>query len=365
MHCKVCGNADVWLALSRPRVPIMQNVVCPTRAAALAAPSGTLSLVECKRCGFAFNQDFDEERVRYDVDYDNDVPSPTFASYYKSLAHSLIDRLKLDDCVVYDVGCGKGTFLDELCSQAPTVRGVGIDPSCTPSVRGRVELRRATFGSDQFAPSARLVLLRHVLEHIGQPVPFLRELRKATPAGAHVFVEVPDVTWTFRAGAFWDFCYEHCNYFTPASLRTALSLAGFRVLEQQTSFGDQYQWALCSPTEAEAPQLRSPSSLAQDYAKSERAMLDRFRVLAADTAYVVWGMAAKGVTFTTLVDGIVAGIDINQKKQGKFAPVSGVEIQPPERVSSDTGVFVMNPNYEKEIRSKLAELRVAPVVVVV
>ena len=37
--------------------------------------------------------------------------------------------------------------------------------------------------------------------------------------------------------AFWDFCYEHCNYFNSESLGNALQLAGFEPEKIQKAFG--------------------------------------------------------------------------------------------------------------------------------
>ncbi len=65
--------------------------------------------------------------------------------------------------------------------------------------------------------------------------------------------------------------------------------------------------------------------------------------------------------FNVLVPGLLGGVDINPKKQGKFAAVSGVQIHAPEwlrSVPEVKTVVVMNPAYEKEIRSQLSSLGV-------
>src|SRR5690606_20833571 len=90
-------------------------------------------------------------------------------------------------------------------------------------------------------------ILRHVLEHITSPVDFLTDLGAAAP-GVPLYIEVPEVNWIFENGAFWDFCYEHCNYFSAKSLRNAMLLAGYSDIEQSPSFGGQYQWAIGTST---------------------------------------------------------------------------------------------------------------------
>jgi hypothetical protein len=87
-----------------------------------------------------------------------------------------------------------------------------------------------------------LVLCRHVLEHIAEPVAFLRTLRthpSVSPATVFYF-EVPNALYTLRDMGIWDIIYEHVSYFTPDSLCTAFNVAGFEVLDVGALFGDQY-----------------------------------------------------------------------------------------------------------------------------
>src|SRR5262245_9149097 len=114
MNCPVCAHSEVEVLFRRPHIPVMQNVVYSTRDQALSAQAAPFSLAECKRCGFAFNAEFDERLVCYDGDYDNDAPSLTVLNYYESLAELLIAKTGLSDSTVYEVGCGKGKFLEVL-----------------------------------------------------------------------------------------------------------------------------------------------------------------------------------------------------------------------------------------------------------
>ena len=74
-------------------------------------------------------------------------------------------------------------------------------------------------------------------------------------------------------------------------------------------------------------------------------------------------MATKGVMFANLVEAPLAGgIDVNPRKQNKFAPRSGLHIHPPEWLSSlgsPPTIVIMNNNYEDEIRRQVARLGVA------
>jgi hypothetical protein len=366
--CPVCESGETMPTVRRARLPVLQNRVYATRDEALRSPTAGFELRTCTVCGFSFNGAFRSDLVVYDEHYDNDVPSATFMRYYDDLARRLIERFNLTEGTIYDVGCGKGTFLDVLCRMAPGIRGVGVDPSCTPTTTGNFRLIKDVFRPELVESDARLVLLRHVLEHIEQPVPLLTQLAVAAPR-APLFVEVPDVNWIFANGAFWDFCYEHCNYFTPASLAYALTQAGYEIQEQLSLFSGQFQAIIGAPAASRGLSSRFPATnaveIASAYAATEsvRMRTAREHVEKAGNAAVLWGMATKGVVFAALMPASLAGgVDVNPKKQNRFAPGSGLRINPPEWVVSlgeAPTIFIMNGNYAHEIRRAASDLGVA------
>ena len=364
--CPVCGSTDVHASIRRERLPVFQNVVYPSPAAARAAPQMPLVLGTCGACGFSFNAVFRPEAVVYDKAYDNHVASAMFTRYYHDIATMLIERWGLTSGTVYDVGCGKGEFLRILCALAPGIRGVGVDPSCEPVKEGNFELIDTVFDQSLFTGDTKLVILRHVLEHIAEPVAFLRQLREAMPA-APLYVEVPDLHYILEQRAFWDFCYEHCNYFDPDSLRRALELASFDVVDQQRAFGDQYQWALSLPTAGAPVAARADGATAvarvARYAEQERDAIAAIERRAVDQGgVVIWGMATKGTMLSMMMDDALVhgGIDANPGKQGRFAAGSGLAIHAPawiaDRPAAPT-ILAMNPNYVDEIAAVARAIR--------
>jgi hypothetical protein len=360
--CTVCATQDPQLSVRRAAIPVFQNVVYASADAARAAPQAAFDLGTCHACGFSYNASFDASLVTYDESYDNHVASAAFDTYYRSIATMLIDRFGIVDGTVYDIGCGKGEFLRVFCELAPGVRGIGIDPSCTPVRDGNFELRRTVFDASVFDGDARLVMLRHVLEHIAEPVDFLAALRAAMPA-APLFVEVPDLTWILRNNAFWDFCYEHCNYFNPSTLGGALRRAGFALNDQQSSFGDQYQWALATPGTADREMSGGRAAIAETaaYAQREAAQIATLQDRAAVAGVALWGMATKGVLLASILgDSVLGGIDMNPAKQFRFAAGTGTAIHPPEwlaELPTVVPVLAMNPNYLAEIRTAAITIR--------
>lgn len=362
----------------------MQNYVHRTREHALAATQGSFALTVCPSptCGFAWNADFDSSKLVYDDSYDNAVPSTVMASYYDEIATYLGKKYHLERGYVVDIGCGDGRFLKTLVKIWPECRGLGIDPALPRSEvleGGRARLLKGVFDESQLEGTPSLFLCRHVLEHIPEPVAFVRMLRAAIGDrhGVPFFAEVPDLSWIVTHDAFWDFCFEHCNYFGEASLWQLFARAGFTPVESREAFGSQYRWiegTAAGMVAPGGPVVAGWPERLQAYAEREQATIAAARQSLkawreAGGAVAVWGMATKGIVFSLLVDPdstlIDAAVDVNVNKQGAFAPITGRMIEAPsallERIAGrPLAVVVMNPNYLQEIRSACVSLGLQP-----
>jgi SAM-dependent methyltransferase len=367
MRCPICGASDAATILERARLPVFQNVVYASAEEARAAPTAPFELSTCRGCGFSWNSRFDPALVIYDERYDNDVVSQVFDAFYRGVATMLIARFGLDGGGVLDVGCGSGRFLRQLCALAPTVRGIGIDPSCEELDDGNVKLVRGRFGPEHVARDVSLVTLRHVLEHIHDPVSFAAMIARSLPPSTPLYVEVPDLDWIYRHAAFWDFSYEHVNYFTAGSLQTTLEMAGLTVVDHASAFGGQYHWAICISGRPSVIATGSPTAVTDGtaHARRETSMIAEVEALARrHGGAALWGMSTKGVVLSNLLapELITGGVDMNSAKQGRFAAGSGLAIHAAEWLrepAAGAAVIVVNPNYTDEIRLTMADLGVS------
>jgi hypothetical protein len=145
-------------------------------------------------------------------------------------------------------------------------------------------------------------------------------------------------------------------------------------LALRASFGGQYQCAICTPTgnhSAERPSGSEEVALAEAYCARETARINAaLHMLDQGQSFVLWGMSTKGVIFANLMGAarILGGIDINPRKQGCFAPGSGVEIHGPgwlRTLVNAATILIMNPNYADEIRQQISSLGVQQKTIVI
>ncbi|CAN7196166.1 class I SAM-dependent methyltransferase [Rhizobium sp. LjRoot30] len=377
MHtCPVCSGNRLTSFLRRSHVPTFQNLVMAEQAAAKSIMRGELDLMACEDCGFVFNRAFALAPIDYDEAYDNTQSySSFFDDYLNDLVRMLVEEKGVKDCLIVEVGCGKGQFLHKLVSYpGANNRGIGFDPTYVgpdEDLDGRLQFQRRYYDSSCTDIKPDFVVCRHVIEHIPEPRMILKAVRDAldTSPDARVFFETPCVEWILRNRVVWDFFYEHCSIFTQNSLALAFERSGFVVDQVHHIFGGQYLWLEARPTTEPAPAERETTGetakLATAYglheAEQRQVWLERLRELKQGGKVALWGAGAKGATFANLVDPerefIDCVIDLNPNKQGRFIPGTGHPIVAPASVEARgvASAVLMNPNYREENLRRLAD----------
>lgn len=373
--CPICKSEQIEILL-KVEEPTLQNRVYETPTQAQQAVKGPIDLTHCHTCNFTFNSAFDESIIVYDEHYDNAVPSKLFIDYYHSICHYLYRTYKLEEGIVYDIGCGKGTFLSILCTLYPNIKAVGIDPSYEGDLEPMPNLTfiRDFFKTGHVIEKPSLILSRHVFEHIEYPKEFLSILREPIQQFPDVpfFIEVPDFEWIVDNQTFWDICYEHCNYFSKHALSVLCEQQGAHLSRITPAFGDQYVWVEgvfngSSDVTHSFPIIEYKPI--QEFVQSIQSAQQRISELIQTNrqqghAIIIWGMATKGVIFSNQIDmqGTLIDycIDINKEKQGKYSPLSAHLIEAPSALTSLQGrtclIIVMNTNYIHEIKQEVSTM---------
>lgn len=373
-RCPVCEGVQLKPFLKRSQVPVHQNLVVTHQDAGRTVTCGELDLVICEACGFVFNQAFDLSRLSYGEDYDNTQScSAYFDAYLDGLVQDMVERQGVRNCTIVEVGCGKGHFLKKLVNYpGANNTGFGFDPCYVgplSDLNDRLQFRACYYDHSCTDIAADVVVCRHVIEHVPEPLEILRSVRAALASSskARVFFETPCVEWILRHRVIWDFFYEHCSLFTAESLGLAFRRTGFAVERVEHIFGGQYLWleARVADVDETLPPTRETVQLAMAYAADEQtlreAWLARLRDLEQSGKLALWGAGAKGATFANLVDPdctlIDCVVDLNPNKQGRFIPGTGHPIVAPADLPGrgvDNAVL-MNPNYRQENLQLLAK----------
>ncbi len=329
------------------QLPVFQNRMFGSTEEARNCTRGDVVLVQDLETGLIHNRAFRPELMVYDENYQNEQ---AFSSIFQAHLDRVVEVIQREFAggSLIEVGCGKGHFLERLERLGLNITGLD------PSYQGDNPRILREYFHKGLGCKADGIVLRHVLEHIQNPVAFLSDLCEANDGGK-IYLEVPCFDWICRHRAWFDIFYEHVNYFRLSDFQRIFG----RVYESGRCFGDQYLYVVAdlasvrTPASQEADQVEFPD----DFLGTVQACAERLKgPRAANSA--VWGGASKGVIFSLFMERAGAlprmVVDINPAKQGKYLAATGLQVQTSEWamevLPAGSEIFVMNRNYLPEIK---------------
>lgn len=338
------GHREIYRA---DQLPVFQNRMFNTSDEALASPKGDVVLVQDMHTGLVFNQAFNPELMDYGPDYQNEQAFSTVFLSHLDEVTSIIHR-HLQGKTLVEVGCGKGYFLEHLHSSGFDI--TGFDPAyegANPKILKELFHQRIGMAADG-------IVLRHVLEHIPDPVGFLSKIREVNGNSGKIYIEVPCFDWIAQHRAWFDIFYEHVNYFRLNDFKRMFGI----IQEGGHVFGGQYLYVVADLTTLRVPKYADDcrADLPPDFLENVRHHAEALKKRSMGRSAILGG-ASKGVIFALFMQRAGAPvdivIDINPAKQGKYLAGSGLRIHSPEEAIAllipGTDVFVMNSIYLLEI----------------
>lgn len=315
-----------------------------------------LRIYRCAECGFV-NLPLPVLQDGYYEEYVN-APSNSrqMQLFLKEQAQHFVEHFGLSGKRVLEVGSGDGGFLRQLAEAGAIA--TGIEPSSAQC--GLAQAQGLTVLQGYLDPERPLAegpfdafATRQVFEHVEDMRAFLAAIKAQLKPNAVGLVEVPNLDLLLEQDRFYDFIPEHVNYFGKSTLRLALEISGFEVIEVRPVQGDEALRALVRlPVRASLDRLglrvRSLKQQVSDFIEKHGR---------AGTRVAVWGAGGKGLSMLAVTDlsRVDLLVDSDANKHGKYTPVSHLRVWPPEALLSHSidVVVVMAPAYKREIADEL------------
>lgn len=221
--------------------------LCGALAGPLMGLNG-FSIVRCSACGFMFAlvpRKYDLGAVYADDAYWNGGCEYGYPDYEQAwrdarqLLLSRLDRLKYltRPGRMLEIGCAAGYFLREAHLRGWQVFGVELSPMMRERCEELVGCR--VFGSLEQVAASELrfdcVAMFEVIEHIDEPLSFMRQVRTMMAPSAMLVMSTPNFIAPEAYGNpksnHWFCPPAHVSYFTPTTLCNCVEQAGFEAVQ--------------------------------------------------------------------------------------------------------------------------------------
>lgn len=160
-----------------------------------------------------------QEASNWKHSYGNDL--------YDFIARVILPRLHKPKRIL-EIGAGGCMILEKFKNKGYDV--IGIDPSPFSRIEGRKKGMRVVqdfYPSKKLSGTFDLIYHSNVLEHINDPVRFLRSQYDQLKDGGYVAIAVPDCTAPLRHGDVSILYHQHLTFFEEDSLARMVERAGF------------------------------------------------------------------------------------------------------------------------------------------
>ena len=204
----------------------------------------TNSVIKCTECGLARLKVFPEisySSDQYRLDYNDTASIDDYFKNHDVEQNPRIARIgieKFRNKVVLDFGCGGGSFLDLI--QGVASKTIAVEPftGYHKSLRERGhDVYSSIDDCKTFINSIDIIISFGVIEHINDPLSYLKSARELLVQGGQLFIEtdnLDDILVKLDFKEFGPFYYRtvHSWYFDGNGLAGLCKTAGFSEIEK-------------------------------------------------------------------------------------------------------------------------------------
>ncbi len=347
--CLACGGEVGASFFEIPNLPLVDSF-CATREAALQVARYRIDIVKCRVCDtIQIDSPPDTSYIYENYIYESSS-SPDLESHFSEYAQFVSALQKDRDGSILEIGANDGLFLKSLI-KAGFRNLVAVDPSPQTSLVSlrNVKIVNKFFNHETMAGfddgSFTTIIANNCFSHIPNLTGVLGLCAKLLSAEGVLIVEVQS-TLDLIEGAVFDYIYhEHYFYHTVGSFENLAKLSGLEIfcVKHVSTKGGSYRFLLGRPgghpidssvaywkyREA-ACGVNSVETWARlvEYLKHIKKSLNRW-IDRADYSLLGYGACATGTVFMSymgLESKIEAIVDDNPKRQGLFAPGTGIPV---------------------------------------
>jgi 2-polyprenyl-3-methyl-5-hydroxy-6-metoxy-1,4-benzoquinol methylase len=263
-----------------------------------------------------------------------------------------------------EVGSGKGDFLEVL--ERLDVDAYGIEHSLEnikecKKKKLKVEKSYLTELPESYNKKYSLVVCNNFLEHQPETKNYLSCLRNLVSDDGVIYISVPNLDYLLEKNCLYEFVADHLVYFTEKTLRKAMEINGFRIIEsyKKNNGNDLVVIAKLEPR----INIDGAIETVSDIVKSIQKEVNKYKNVA------IWSAGHRALALMAIakLEQIKYVIDSATFKQGKFTPILHKKIISPEDFIStkcDLLVIMLPGNYAEQVITFVEENKITCKVIV-
>lgn len=352
--CRVCGGDFFSEVLAKFENMPKAAQLLPTNDNLEADKGICFSVCQCSKCGLV---QLDSEPVIY---YREVIRAAAFSKEMRKFRLrqflEIIGKYGLQGKRILEVGCGHGEYLSLLAEcGVETVgleyQGVGVEDCLAKGLKVEQGFLDKNMQLLKSAPYAA-VMAFNFLEHLPDPNAFLQGIYCNLCDEGIAVIEVPNFDMILKNKLYTEFIPDHLFYFTQDSLKLALQINGFEVIEVQSIWQDYILSAIVRKrTKLQMPDL---TECIINLKNEINAYLGSFGV----RRVAVWGAGHQALTVMALaeMEGKIAYVvDSAPFKQNCFTPATHIPIVAPTWLEKEPvdAIIVMAASYSDEVAASI------------
>ena len=309
-----------------------------------------LTLFQCEFCGLI---QFDCDAVFYykDVIRAGGFSDTMIRLRNEQFAH-LIETYHLQCKKIWEVGCGKGEFLEILRNYSVIPYGIENNIElATEAQRNELNVIHG-FAEEKFVdprgPFDAFISFNY-LEHQPDPNSMIHCIYNNLNENGIGLVTVPSFEHFIEKASYYEFMRDHIAYYTEKTLSLLFEINGFDILEASRFNGDTTQIIVQKRRVIELPNFDAQKNAIQNQINE---YIDRNALNSCAAA--VWGASHQGLTILATLNMNIRMkyiVDSATFKWGKYSPVSHLKIVAPDILFHDNIdlVLIIAPAFSDEI----------------
>lgn len=349
-RCRVCASPFFETPLLVQKNMPAAAQYFPDEAGLKTDKGIDLVLCQCQGCGLV---QLSNEPVPYHREVIRAAGfSPEMQAFRTQQFQAFVDRFKLKNKKVIEMGCGRGEYLSLMKACGTIASGIEFSESAVESCQNNGLDVRKDYIEDS---TQRLIdgpydafFIMSFLEHMPRINAALQGIANNLSSGAVGMVEVPNFDMILKNDLFSEFITDHLFYFTQASLTSLLQNNGFEVLECNVVWHDYIISAVVKK--------RSPLNLEHFKYKEQqiKKTFDDFLAQFPANTVATWGAGHQALAIMAMAElggRVKYVVDSAPFKQGKYTHATHIPIVDPSQLKKDPvrAVMVMAASYSDEV----------------